>query len=63
MNNYLVYLVYGIPVIFIVLSRRYYHQFKKLKYSGKIPRIIVAKDRQVLCAVLAILSTIAIIIF
>jgi len=51
------YLLYLIPVTFIVLSRMYFLKFNKVKGTGKIPRIIEAKNRQNLFLFLAIVST------
>jgi len=62
MINYLAYLSYGIPVVFIVLSFRYHARLNELKYSGKIPDIATARQRETMFSVLAVLSALAIII-
>jgi hypothetical protein len=61
MDN-LEHLVYGIPLIFTVLSLIYKFKFDKLRYTGKIPRIIYARQRQVLFFYLAILSALIVLI-
>ena len=61
MNN-LAYLLYCIPLIFILLSRKYNLQFRKLKNTGKIPRIVGARKKQILFFWLAILSALIIVI-
>jgi len=62
MNTYFEYLIYCIPVIFIILSLRYNLKFKKLKNSGRIPRIVSARQREIVFLVLAVLSVLIILI-
>ncbi|SDE67825.1 hypothetical protein SAMN05216464_108183 [Mucilaginibacter pineti] len=56
----LTYLIYSIPLIFILLSCRYMLMFKKLMGTGKVSYIIGAKQRQNLFLFLAIVSSILI---
>ncbi|MBB3057053.1 hypothetical protein [Mucilaginibacter gotjawali] len=56
------YLIYCIPVIFILLSRKYLLKYRKLRNTGKIPYIISAKQRKNVYFYLAILSVVAILI-
>lgn len=62
MINYLAYLSYVTPVIFIVLSFKYHTQLNELRNSGKIPDIMMARQRETMFSVLAVLSALAIII-
>jgi len=62
MNSYSDYLIYCIPLIFIVLSHMYKLKFNRLKGTGKVTYIIGAKQRQTLFLALAILSALIIII-
>jgi hypothetical protein len=62
MITILEYLTYSIPVMFIMLSRKYMLQFNKLQESGRIPEIIGAKQRQVVFLVSAIISAIIILV-
>lgn len=56
MITILEYLIYSIPVLFIMLSRKYMNKFHKLQESGRIPEIVGAKQRQVVFLVSAIIS-------
>jgi len=56
------YLIYCIPVVFILLSRKYMVKYRKLRNTGKIPYIINAKQRKTLYFYLAILSMLAVLI-
>jgi hypothetical protein len=60
--EYIKYLFYCLPIVFILLSRWYMIKFKKLRDSGKIPRIVGARQRQKLFLYLAILSVLVILI-
>ncbi|MDN3582353.1 hypothetical protein [Mucilaginibacter flavus] len=51
------YLLYGLPLIFIYLSRVYMRKFKRLNGTGKIPDIIGAKRRQNIYLFLAVVSS------
>lgn len=55
--NYLEFLIYGIPLTFVILSRRYMLKLNKLKGSGMIPYIVVARKRQTFFLFMAILSS------
>jgi len=56
MNNVFEYTVYLIPPAFVALSEMYRVKLKKLKNSGKIPDLIVAKQRHVAFVIMAVLS-------
>ncbi|WP_184546195.1 hypothetical protein [Mucilaginibacter sp. FT3.2] len=56
------YLIYIIPVVFIVLSRKYKLKFNRLQGTGKIPDIMGARRRENLFFFLAILSALLILI-
>jgi len=58
----LIYLLYVLPVIFILLSYKYMRRFKKLQGSGKIPYILGAKLRQNVFLCLAVISALMIIV-
>ena len=60
MNTILAYLVYCIPLIFIVLSLKYKLKFNKLQGSGKVTYIIDAKQRENIFFMLAILTALLI---
>ena len=56
------YLIYCIPAVFLLLSRKYMVKYRKLRNTGKIPYIINAKQRKTFYFYLAILSMLAILI-
>jgi hypothetical protein len=58
----LLYLLYCLPVIFVLLSYKYMRRFKKLQGSGKIPYILGAKLRQNVFLCLAVISALMIIV-
>jgi hypothetical protein len=62
MSSYLEYLIYCIPIPFIILAYRYKLRSKRLQCTGKIPDIVDARQRQTLFSLLAILSALIIII-
>lgn len=62
MISNLEYLIYIIPVVFIVLSRKYKLKFNRLQGTGKIPDIVGARRRENLFFFLAILSALLILV-
>lgn len=58
MTTFLEYIAYFIPPGFVALSEMYRVKFNRLKHSGKIPDIIVARQRHITFMVMAILSVV-----
>lgn len=56
------YLLFLVPVICIILAIRFDHKKRKLKNSGRIPDIMSNDQLSILMVVLAVVSTIAIIL-
>jgi len=63
MKNILQFVLYCIPVAFIVLSRMYMLRHKALKGTGKIPDIVSADNKQKLFLALSVITALMIIVF